>query len=308
MRHPNRNRLGRPRHAIWSVAVLALSTASCSSGEPDRGALAAAEAAVRLANIAQWPELSGLESLAGPPTWRSTFGPARCDAQPDIDVQQICGRGVPSSIHFAWDGCDDFDLAAKGADPVPPPSGTVDLQSSWSSDADDPCVAGALWQVERNASAHLERSGPGGRQMVVDGSTTMVGQPALPGEPFGGDLQVSTARRIVDANGNELRRMQMSGDLTVAITGKVDAPLRTISGTVDVTAPGGKSVQLVLAGASLAAPEACRWPIAGTLTGALTGQTHIIAFGPSCGEATLNGDLIHLTEASARFRGGWQQR
>lgn len=72
-------------------------------------------------------------------------------------------------------------------------------------------------------------------------------------------------------------------------------PTRTINGSYTETFLDGTSGTVTLAGVVRPPRNVCRWPTGGTLTRALAGgTTHVLAFGPTCGAATLDGTAVTL--------------
>lgn len=288
---------------VCAVAVIAITATACSASEPDSGVVAA-EALSRSTNIVQIQELGGLHMLDGLAQWKVKVGPALCDEQPKVEIQQHCGRKLPAKVVFEWQGCDALGPPqANGAEGAAPSSGKVTISTALSSDAAEPCAEGATWNIDRIATVAIEHEAADGRRIVMNGHFEMAGMRALGGDTFEGQISIDSTRRIFDADGEVVREMKMSGELTNAYEQRNDILTRIVNGIMNVTTPRGDSGEMVFSEVALPDPETCRWPLAGTVTRTLDDTSHRLVFGPNCGSATLDGEVVDLAKMSKRSRG-----
>ncbi len=93
--------------------------------------------------------------------------------------------------------------------------------------------------------------------------------------PFGGDGSVTA-----------------SGDLSIALSRSEHHA--TIDGAVSVALPFGDAATAIT-GVVRVPPTECRYPIAGSVEHVLPdGTSHVLAFGPDCGQATADGEPVDL--------------
>jgi hypothetical protein len=83
-----------------------------------------------------------------------------------------------------------------------------------------------------------------------------------------------------------------TGDLSVALS-RADHRA-TIDGVVSIALPFGEA-GAAITGVVRVPPTECRYPIAGSVEHTLPdGTSHILAFGPACGQATADGEPVDL--------------
>jgi hypothetical protein len=89
-------------------------------------------------------------------------------------------------------------------------------------------------------------------------------------------------------------------DATATATGDVSIALSiadhqaTVDGAVSVALPFGEAATAIT-GLVRVPPTECQYPIAGTVEHTLPdGTSHILAFGPACGQATADGEAVDL--------------
>lgn len=83
-----------------------------------------------------------------------------------------------------------------------------------------------------------------------------------------------------------------------------DGPVRTVSGDLTISFGDDEDAMVSLQGVIHAPKGACAWPTAGTMVRTLPDATvHNLSFGPSCGEATLDGEPVDLDALQAEGHG-----
>lgn len=97
----------------------------------------------------------------------------------------------------------------------------------------------------------------------------------------------------------------VSGQLTVVVELGPSGPSRRISGEVAVALPGGAALAVAIDEVLLVSPEVCGWPIDGSVDRTMPdGSSHRIEFGPECGQATVDGQLVDLASSNLPFGPG----
>jgi hypothetical protein len=106
---------------------------------------------------------------------------------------------------------------------------------------------------------------------------------------------IDTTRSLMDASGNTVRSVHLTGNVDVTFDESASPPTRTFNGTVTAEFANGDKNVVTIANVVRTSPRDCRWPISGSITGTKAdGTTHTIAFGPDCGKATIDGSAVDL--------------
>jgi len=139
---------------------------------------------------------------------------------------------------------------------------------------------------------------------VYSGTVSSVSEGARGDERHSRSSTFDTTRTRSDAEGAVVDSQHVTGTLQVAFDGSGETDTHTSQGTMTVTQADGTSATVTLTGVVRVPPSECSWPIAGTLERkASEGDTHLLAFGPECGQATLDGTALTLPERPSHPRG-----
>jgi hypothetical protein len=85
-----------------------------------------------------------------------------------------------------------------------------------------------------------------------------------------------------------------SGDLVIALARSGADRSATVNGGISVALPFGEAA-IAMTDVVRVPPTECRYPIAGSVTHTLPdGTSHILAFGPACGQGTADGEPVDL--------------
>lgn len=215
-----------------------------------------------------------------------------CDASPTIIEGSVCGHEGPVEAHFSWTDC--AIEAPEGRGPNGPVSGHLDVTRA----AEDGCGA-----VAGSAALTVERTLPNGYRMTLEATVDSVSlhDGMDDAASFTRTASLSVQRTLRDG-ATVLRSMSLSGELTIDVSREGDAPSRTMNGALTASFGEGQAA-MTLHDVVRVAPETCFWPIQGTMTRAAGGATHTLVFGPSCGEGTLDGEVVDLASLAAQGRG-----
>jgi hypothetical protein len=262
-----------------------------------------------------------------------------CDASPDITTVEVCGKSLPATVHLEWTDCaapqrpggpgrgdggtggrpprGGGELAGRpppppqggaGADggmrggPGPrggPSSGTVDISATY--EAPGNCE-GAVTQ-HQTVTFQVSRTNSEGEVSTAQGTTTSTAELVADAPPRQKATQADVTRTRRDASGQVVSSVRLTGSLSVAFS-EDTPPVRTIDGAYTESFLDGTEGTVTLQGIVRPPRNVCAWPTAGTLTRATRdGQTHVLAFGPECGDATLDGTAVDLPERHERGGG-----
>jgi hypothetical protein len=85
-----------------------------------------------------------------------------------------------------------------------------------------------------------------------------------------------------------------TGELVVALAASESARQATVDGEIAVSLPLGDAA-IAITDLVRVPPSECQYPVAGTVAHTLPdGTSHILAFGPACGQATADGEPVDL--------------
>lgn len=262
--------------------------------------------------------LSGL--TGGPALASSGAGPimaARCDGEPDIQNQDVCGVLVPETMRFEWTACG----APPGDGPSPPEDfscpnhggvpqgdeimsrGTVDITNTV---ALDPVIGGTpealigcdsstVLSWKQTSVVDMERAGRWGNTVHLTGKTQSEAKHALDASTLEIGATLDTVRTMKDENGTVIKSVRIQGRVETVLDRSAMPPVRTMNGTMEANFGEGEIGKVQLKDVVRQGPMACFWPISGTvLRTDAEGREHKLEFGPGCGEATLDGEAITL--------------
>ena len=180
-----------------------------------------------------------------------------------------------------------------GSGSEPTSSGTVDITNTISA-AD--CTDGAAFNFEEKASFTVDRTDPRGGTEHLTGSTDSTSSHALQAASFTKATTLDVSRTMTPADGGS-EETSVSGSLSIAFDASSGAPVRTVSGELSLTGPNGDAETATLNSVVRDPPRTCRTPVGGTIDYAGSdGASHELAFGPTCGAATLDDSAITLDD------------
>jgi hypothetical protein len=271
----------------------------------------------------------GLELLNGLPmeAHRWEHEGLHCDATPERTTVEVCGKTLPADLHLAWsdctirphmrgprppppDGAGGLPPPPDGTGGMPPPppdgragepppsllsSGTVDVVATVEPVGE--CGENTPIRVQRQSTHAIQHALPEGGVMALSGTVTSISvkDPGATSHARSSTFDVTRARR--DAEGNTVESFHIAGTLEVTRTGSGESSSQTSQGTLQVTRPEGGEETVTLSAIVRVPPPVCAWPIGGTLQRTTAdGTTHVVTFGPECGQATLDGEAITLPE------------
>ena len=263
-----------------------------------------------------------------------------CDASPEITTVDVCGKTLPATVHLEWTDCapparpegpgggggggggggrpppqdgagsqvrgQSFDGGARGGGRPPggrgpggPTSGTVDIVNAY--EASEDCTGA----VTQNQTVTFEVSGTNadGEVSTVKGTTASTSELVDGAPPRQKSTQADVTRTRTDADGTVVQSVRLEGSLSVAFSTDTP-PVRTIDGAYTETALDGSQGTVTLAGIVRPSRDVCPWPTGGTLTRTTAdGTSHVITFGPECGDGTLDGAELSLPDRCERGGG-----
>jgi hypothetical protein len=294
------------RLALVNLSFCTFCVAACSQGDeqPLDPAVTASETLATAADTVHAPELAGLmDGLAsaqgaGIPGGQELF---RCDPNPQITYIEVCGKSFPSSIHASWTWCAGRGGSAQGGDPRRiagernhprfDSSGTVDITTTVTPSSAD-CGQGTVLSFAKTTNFQITRGGDKGG-MTISGSSTATSQRQLGEMTFTESNRLDITRAATGANGVAGREVHLTGTVTTAFDRSSGAATRTLNGTLSAQFGDGTTGTILLA--NLVRERGCHFPTSGTVTRTLAnGTSHELAFGPACGQATLDGKAISL--------------
>jgi hypothetical protein len=297
--------------SLWLAAVLAAS--GCSSSDTSEDTTSAVSQAVEetsdatdSADVASL--LHGLNALR--PQAVEGF---HCDSSPDVTTVDVCGKALPATVHLEWTGC--AGGGGRGGQRPPPPAadgststkgsaegcktpgsgpsdGVVDITYTYSAAED--CTGDVT--REQAVTFEIKRTAEDGTVATLSGTSSASAVLAASGPPQQKATKADVTRTTTDAAGTVTKSVRLVGEMATAFSSDTP-PTRTINGSYVETLLDGSSGTVTLADVVRTPRDVCRWPTGGTLTRALSdGTSHVLAFGPECGAATLDGTAVELPE------------
>jgi len=134
-----------------------------------------------------------------------------------------------------------------------------------------------------------------GGVVKLSGSITASSVGVSDTEPQSRSTTVDTTRTRLDAEGAVVDSLHLTGTLEETFDAAATPATHTSSGTLTATAADGSASTVTLTDVVRVPPSTCTWPISGTLQrAAADGTTHVLVYGPECGQATLDGGTLTL--------------
>ena len=275
------------------LALLATGCSEASTEEPAVAALAMIEGALDGADPISAERFSD----------RPGIGAARiaaaCDPNPTMVEMDACGREVVGSADFVWQDCelDEPDgprWTAHGAT-----SGEFHVRSSMVGACDDASVS-----LDRDVDFAIDLSPGDGMTASLSGAVTTTVTGLDGGDPV--FATVVTLQREMH-RGDQTMHAELEGDLRVALDEEDGS--RTTDGTASMTMehPRRGTMNLGLVFSGVRRESGCAWPTAGTLERTIgDGEPIVVALGPECGEAMIDGESVVLDEVASP--GGGRRR
>ncbi len=279
---------------LTTIMAAALATAACSPEKVDPLTSQngdAAVAAVEAAGIAGDAALLG-DAAPGPMPMMGMGGPA-CDETPDVTIASSCGHDYPATVHLEWTQCPG---------PVGGNSfGVVDLTQSVAIDPPD-CMTATTVTRTQSADFDVTRMSPDNGGVRLDGitSSTIVHSINTPVGTHSGTIDLTEQR--LNGAGTAVRTVDTDGTFSVALDATVMPPTRTVDAQLAVVFVGeNKSFNVTVTDVVRIPPTECPFPISGTVqvttSNGGSSATHVLVYGPDCGEATLDGQPFDLPPA-----------
>ncbi|NPD24417.1 MULTISPECIES: hypothetical protein [Corallococcus] len=186
-----------------------------------------------------------------------------------------------------------------GKGPGGPTSGTVDIVNAY--EASEDCT-GAVTQSQ-TVTFEVSGTNSDGEVSTVKGTTSSTAELVDGAPPQRKSTQADVTRTRTDAAGTVVQSVRLEGSLSVAFSTDTP-PVRTIDGAYTETALDGSQGTVTLAGIVRPSREVCPWPTSGTLTRTTAdGASHVLTFGPECGDGTLDGAELNLPDRCERGGG-----
>jgi hypothetical protein len=310
-------RAARPTRTLALLAAGGL--AACNSGATSPTSAATTALAATTGTIATASDLSTAPELADlmrglvPDHIRDGVEGFRCDTTPTIANTTVCGKTFPTSIQLDWTACAERPMrphdhhgdgaggAATSTTTTASTSdgssaGTVSIEQTVAATPADTCDGTEQYDITRTSKSDVTDTHPDGTSdhLVANVSSDSVRTPSA--QTFSQTKTYDLTRTDLDATGATTRVTHTTGAIAEAFDGSGATPTRTLDGTL-TRDDGTTTTTLTVTGVVFGAPDACRWPIAGTIVEALPdGTTHTLAFGATCGDATLDGVAVTLPE------------
>ncbi len=245
-----------------------------------------------------------------------------CDSTPETTTVEVCGQSLPATVHLEWTGCVGGGGRHGGGRPPPPRDGTnasapasaegcktpgsgpsdglVDITYTYTAAAD---CTGDITR-EQSVTFEIKRTAEDGSVATVKGTSSATAVLVANAHPQNKATKADVTRTTTDAAGTVTKSVHLVGEMATTFSSETP-PTRTINGSYAETYLDGSTGTVTLADVVRPPRNVCRWPTGGTLTRALSdGTTHVLAFGPECGAATLDGTAVELPERRGPGGGG----
>lgn len=185
--------------------------------------------------------------------------------------------------------------------PVEETAGTGDITITTSTSGPVDCVETTPFDVTEDASFVTTRGGRDGGTESVSGTSHTVSQRILAERhPLARTSTFATTRERKDDDGVVVSSLRLEGEISVSFDDSTGKPQRRSTGSFtydQVKDAITSSGTITLLDVVSAGPRECRWPLSGTVTrAAADGTSQILEFTGACGEATLDGVAITLTD------------
>ncbi len=186
-----------------------------------------------------------------------------------------------------------------GKGPGGPTSGTVDIVNAY--EAPEDCT-GAVTQSQ-TVTFEVSSTHSDGEVSTVKGTTASTAELVDGAPPRRKSTQADVTRTRTAADGTVSQSVRLEGSLSVAFSTDTP-PVRTIDGAYTETALDGSQGTVTLEGIVRPSRDVCPWPTSGTLTRTTAdGASHVLTFGPECGDGALDGAALSLPDRCERGGG-----
>ncbi len=277
-----------------AISLAAGCSRPSTSDEPEPAAMAG-----EMLMLAVDPITSGDTPTYAQGPARYAWLAAQCDDTPKRESLDICGRTVLGDAHYEWSEC---TVALPEQAPFSEITTSGSLQINTAIDGD--CQAGNA-ALDRTASFELVR------QLTEDVTMRLVGSATaqrVQPDPTTLDIVVHASREISRA-GTAVATAAVDGSVSVQLDRENET--RTLSGllSMHVQHPrGAREAKLELSDVVRVHYTQCRWPVGGSITRTTDKQVSVLAFGSTCGQATLNGEPVSLAKIASYRPGGHGRR
>lgn len=218
-----------------------------------------------------------------------------CDAVPDVTFEDVCGMDQIVTAHVAWSGCSLQPPPSGDAQQQPPQqeqvvtSGIIDTAVTI-----DEAVCSPVTTVTftRTTDFSITKKTSRGEDTTA-GNVGVEGTQALAPGDISRTMALDVTASVAATDGTR-KGFALKGDLNIAVKNEPNKPpVTSLDGKLDRSGDAPES--LTLTGVEQGDPKTCRFPMKGQITRDLPdGQKHTLVFGPSCGDATLDGKKISL--------------
>ncbi len=158
-------------------------------------------------------------------------------------------------------------------------------------------------RIRRDSVHALQHTRADGTTTVHSGTVSTVTEGARGDDLRSRTSTFDTTRTRTDAEGTGVDSHHVTGSLQVAFDGTGETDTHTSQGTLTLTQEDGVSTTVTLTGVVRVPPSTCAWPVASSLQREGADGTHVLSFGPECGQATLDGAAVTLPERPSHPRG-----
>jgi hypothetical protein len=301
------------------VTALALFATGCASSESaTENATTTVAEAIGEAQDADVP-MGGRELLGKLPVdaRRWEHEGLQCDTTPERTTVEVCGRTFPADLHLAWTDCQvrfrghgrGWHRGPPGTQPregsktapaAPVSSGAVDVVTTVEPTAE--CAEGVALRFQQQSTHDITHAHADGGTVRLTGGMTSTSVGVSDTEPQSRSTTVDTTRTRLDAEGAVVDSLHLTGTLEETFDAAATPTTHTSRGTLTATEADGSASTVTLTDVVRVPPSTCTWPLSGTLERTTAdGTTHVLTYGPGCGQATLDGEAITLP---SRPRGG----
>jgi hypothetical protein len=122
------------------------------------------------------------------------------------------------------------------------------------------------------------------------GTTASTGSHSASDTVFTRTGSLDTTREVRDADGQLTQSLHLSGSVSVTFDRSSGEPTRTLNGSFEAAYSDSGTSLITVTNLLRPSPFVCRFPISGTVKQVQQdGTEHVLAYGPECGTATLDG-------------------
>lgn len=299
---------------VHIVAAAALLATGCMQEDVTQDATVTAAAAITDAQSAEVPlELQLTQVNTRPPDVRRWIHEGlKCDTTPTQTTVDVCSQSYPAETHLDWSGCQLEGFSRDGRRGPPPASsgstaptggagathspvtseGKVDVVSTTTALAE--CSDSVQLDSQQQATFDIKHTKEDGEITTISGTVTSSDSHTLASGPLSQSSTFDTTRTRIDASGNVVDSVHLTGTLQSSFSDSETARTHTSNGSLTMIQADGSSSTVTLTDVVRVPRETCDWPISGTISRSEDGGGHVLVFGPECGQATLDGEAITL--------------